>query len=138
MAVATYTLTQSARLEPLGSKDQKTLTFWGSITFSAAADTYATGGVSPLATTVLKALGPYANTAPLAVTLHSARGTGFQYQFDTSTNKILIFSGAAAADGTTGAVQLTNGTALNATTPTISTDVVRYEIVFPYGSLTGA
>jgi hypothetical protein len=113
----------------LGSIDQETVTFSGTVTFSAAADTYATGGLLPAAGFALKNLGPYADRAPLAWTVASQAGSGWEYEYNVSTGKLMIIAGGGS--GTAATVELTNGTALNAATPNIFTDVVKFQMVFP-------
>ena len=128
MATATVSFVNN-NLVPLGDKRQKTVTFYGSLTFSAAADTYAAGGLLALAAHALKKLGPYADRTPLSVKVYSAAGSGLTYLWDTATSKLKIFGGGG--NGTTGPTEITDGTALNATTPTISGDVVNFEATFP-------
>lgn len=130
MATATvkYNITT---LQPTswGSVDQETVTFSGTVTFSAATDTYATGGLLPLAGFAPKNLGPYADRTPIAVYVSSQAGSGFQYQFNVATGKLQIIAGGGS--GTAAPGEVTNGTALNAATPNIFTDVVSFQFVFP-------
>ena len=51
MATATIKFNPNPVLAGTGSSDfgGRTVSFYGSVTFSAATDTYATGGLSPLA-----------------------------------------------------------------------------------------
>jgi hypothetical protein len=116
---------------PLGEKNQKTVRYYGTVSFSAAADVYLTGGMAPVSGGALLNMGPYADRTPLRVDVFSQNGSSFQYKWDQATGKLKVYSGAAAADGVTAAPELTNNTALNATTPAISTDVVGFEAVFP-------
>ena len=62
----------------LGSVDQETITFSGTVVFSAAADTYATGGLLALAGFALANLGPYADRVPLAVYVATQSGSGWE------------------------------------------------------------
>jgi hypothetical protein len=113
----------------LGSVDQETITFSGSVVFSAAADTYASGGLLALAGFALANLGPYADRTPLAVYIATQSGSGWEYEYNSATKKLMIIAGGGS--GTAAPVELTNGTALNAATPNIFTDVVKFQAVFP-------
>lgn len=115
----------------LGDATQDLVTFFGTITLSAAADVYLTGGVAPLAGFGLASLGPYANRAPLEVRVYSQAGQGWHYVWNSATNKLMVFSGGASGANTTADIELTNNTAFNATTPTISTDVIAFTAAFP-------
>jgi hypothetical protein len=112
-----------------GSIDQESVTYSGTITFSAAADTYLTGGLLPLAGFAPKNLGPYADRTPLAFYVASQAGSGWEYEFNVATGKLMIIAGGGS--GTAAPVELTTGTALNAATPNIFTDVVGFQLVFP-------
>lgn len=112
-----------------GSVDQETVTYSGTITFSAATDTYATGGLLPLAGFAPKNLGPYADRVPNAFTVMSQSGSGWEYEYNAATGKLQIIAGGGS--GTAAAVELTNTTALNAATPNIFTDVVNFQLIFP-------
>lgn len=131
MPTATFKFVRNTKLGGVGDKRQRTLAFYGTITFSAATDTYATGGILPLAGGALKDLGPYGDRVPLVLTLDSQAGSGWQYQWNQATGKLQIFSGNSSGSGTTASAELTNGTALNAGTPSIATDVIVFEVVFP-------
>ena len=113
----------------LGSVDQETITFSGTVVFSAAADTYATGGLLALAGFALANLGPYADRVPLAVYVATQSGSGWEYEYNSSTKKLMIIAGGGS--GTAAPVELTNATALNAATPNNFTDVVKFQAVFP-------
>lgn len=112
-----------------GSPDAMTVTYFGSITFSAATDTYATGGLSPLAGFALANLGPYADRQPLITSIFSQAGSGYQYEYNIATGKLQIFAGGGS--GTAAPSEITNGTALNAATPNIFTEVINFSAVFP-------
>jgi hypothetical protein len=112
-----------------GSVDQETVTYSGTVTFSAAGDTYATNGLLPLAGFALANLGPYADRAPNYWTIESVAGSGWEYEWVSSTGKLKIIAGGGS--GTAAPVELTNGTALNAATPNIFTDVVNFSFTFP-------
>lgn len=130
MATATLKFNPSSKV-PLGDSTQELVSYYGTVTFSAAADVYLTGGIAPLTGFAFKNMGPYADRAPLEVRIYSQGGQGWQYVWNSATSKMMVFGGGASGAATTGAVELTNNTALNATTPTISTDVVAFTAVFP-------
>jgi hypothetical protein len=129
MATATVKFVATSKA-PLGDMTQDAITYYGTLTFSAATDTYATGGLLPLAGFALINLGPYGNRVPLQVDVFSQAGSGFTYAWNFATGKLMILSGTAAS-ATSGSTELTNGTALNAATPNIFTDVVGFRIVVP-------
>jgi len=131
MATATFEFNINNRV-PLGEKNQKTVRYYGTITFSAAADVYATGGLLPTTGFDLKHLGPYGDRVPLIVLIKSANASGFDYEWNQSTGKLEILSNAGS--GTAAPTEITNGTALSATTPAISGDVINFEAVFPTGN----
>lgn len=112
-----------------GSVDQETVAYSGTVTFSAAADTYLTGGLLPLTGFALKNLGPYADRVPLSWTVASQSGSGWEYEWNVATGKLMIIAGGGS--GTAAPVELTTGTALNAATPNIFTDVVNFTFFFP-------
>ena len=130
MATATFKFGPPAYPSSLGSVDQETITFSGSISFSAATDTYATGGLLALAGFAALNLGPYADRTPLFCSVQSLSGSGWNYQYNPTTKKLQIFA-TAVGSGTAAPGELTNGTALNAATPNIFTDTVVYTITFP-------
>ena len=112
-----------------GDATQDSMRYFGTVTFSAATDTYATGGLLPLTGIALKNLGPYADRQPTVVYLESQSGSGLSYYYNVSTGKVQIFGGGGS--GTAGLTEITNGTALNAVTPSVFADVVAFEAVFP-------
>jgi hypothetical protein len=130
MATATvkYVIT-TGQPTSYGSTDEETVTFSGTVVFSAAADTYATGGLLALAGFALANLGPYSDRTPLAVYIESAAASGYGYYYNVATKKIQIIAGGGS--GVAAPVELTNNTALNAATPNIFTDVVKFQAVFP-------
>ena len=130
MATATvkYNIT-TQQPTSLGSVYQETVTFSGTVTFSAATDTYATGGLLALTGFAVLNLGPLADRVPLAAYIESQSGSGYNYQYNASTKKLMIIAGGGS--GTAAPVELTNATALNAATPNIFTDVVKFQFVFP-------
>lgn len=131
MAVATFKFNPKSNVV-LGEDSGDCIRYFGTITFSAAADTYATGGMSPVAAFDAKSLGPYADRDPILVVIQSLRGSGYEYFYNTATKKLMIIAGGGS--GTAAPVELTNGTALNAATPNIFTDVLAFELVFPKGT----
>jgi hypothetical protein len=132
MPTATFDFAISNRV-PLGEKNQKTVRYYGSIVFSAATDTYLTGGLLPTTGEGLPELGPYGDRVPLKVDVFSRSGSGFTYAWNQATGKLMVFA-SAAGSGTAGAGEVTTGTALNATTPSIAADDVGFEAVFPTGN----
>lgn len=129
MPTATFKFVPAPNLVGPGSVDQDTVVYYGSITFSAATDTYATGGLLPLAGSALINLGPYADRTPLAIYIESLAASGFWYLYVPSTGKLKIISNAGT--GTAAPTEVTNGTALNATTPSIFGDTLAFEAHFP-------
>jgi hypothetical protein len=130
MATATMKFNPSTALVTgKGTVDSETVAYYGNISFSAAADTYATGGLLPLAGFDLKSLGPYADRTPLIIDMFSQSGSGLQYQWNIGTGKLQIFGGGGS--GTAAASEITNGTALNGVTPSVFTDVINFVAVFP-------
>lgn len=132
MATATFKFNTANNI-PLGDMTQDVIRYFGTITFSAVADTYATGGL--LATSGFAALnmGPYADRNPVLVKIISLRGSGYQYVYNTSTKKLMIIAGGGS--GVAAPVELTNATALNAATPNIFTDVIAFEFIVPQGTV---
>jgi hypothetical protein len=112
-----------------GSIDQEAVSYSGTVTFSAATDTYPTGGLLPLAGFALKNLGPYADRVPLAWQVASQSGSGWEYEWNVATGKLQIIGGGGS--GTAAPVEVTNNTALNAAVPNIFTDVVNFYFIFP-------
>jgi hypothetical protein len=130
MATATvkYNIT-TQQPTSVGSVDQETVTYSGTVTFSAATDTYASGGLLALTGFALLNLGPYADRAPLAMNIESILGSGYGYEYNQTSKKLQIIAGGGS--GTAAPVELTNGTALNAATPNIFTDSVKFQAIFP-------
>lgn len=130
MATATIKLNPNPQIgSGKGSPDAMTVTYFGTITFSAATDTYLTGGLAPLAGFGLANLGPYADRTPLITSIFSQAGSGFNYQWNIATGKLQIFAGGGS--GTAAPSEITSGTALNATTPSIFSEVINFSMVFP-------
>lgn len=130
MATATVKFVPNPQLgSGKGSVDQETVAYYGQVTFSAATDTYLTGGLLPLAGNALANLGPYGDRTPIIIDLVSQGGSGFQYMYNVATGKVQVFAGGGS--GTAAASEVTSGTALNATTPSIFADVVNFVAVFP-------
>jgi hypothetical protein len=114
----------------LGAIDGELVRYYGTVSFSAAADTYITGGLLPLAGFDLKSLGPYADRVPLSIYVYSRAGSGWNYQWNNAAGKLKIFS-SAAGSGTSADSEVTTATALNALAPNVFTDDVIFEVVFP-------
>jgi len=117
---------------PIGVDDQDILTYIGTITFSAAADTYATGGLLALAGFAALNLGPYADRAPIVAIVESLSGSGYQYLYNVATKKLMIIAGGGS--NVAAPVELANATALNVAVPNIFTDVVAFQLIFPKGT----
>ena len=128
MAVATVKYNITSKPTSFGSVDQETVSFFGTISFSAATDTYATGGLLALAGFALLNLGPYADRVPVAVYVASQAGSGLTYAYNPSTKKLQVFGGGGG--NTAGILEIANTTVLNATTPQIFTDVVAFQATF--------
>jgi hypothetical protein len=129
--MATATLKMSASTKSfLGDAGQDTIIYYGTITFSASTDTYATGGIAPLTGFGLTNLGPYGNRTPLAVWVQSNSGTGWNYQWNVGTGKLQVFA-SAAGSSTTADGELANSTQLGTASPSIFTDNVIFFAVVP-------
>jgi hypothetical protein len=128
MATATVKYNITSRPTSWGSVDQETVTFMGTVTFSAAGDTYATGGLLALSGFALLNLGPYSDRNPLFVDIQSQSGSGLQYLYNVATKKLQIFAGGGS--GTVAVGEVSNTTPLNGTTPQIFTDVVAFQAFF--------
>jgi hypothetical protein len=128
MATATVKYIVTTRPTSWGSVDQETVTFMGTIAFSAAADTYATGGLLALSGFAALNLGPYSDRNPLFVDIQSQAGSGLQYYYNVATKKLMILGGGGS--NTAAPVEIAAGTLLNATTPQIFTDVVAFQFFF--------
>jgi hypothetical protein len=131
MPTATFKFNISNKA-PIGEDTQDCLRYFGTITFSAAGDTYATGGLLALAGFAALNLGPYSDRTPLLVICQSLLGSGYQYLYNPTTKKLMIIAGGGS--GTAAPVELTNATALNAAVPNIFTDSVVFELTFPKGN----
>ena len=184
MGVATTSVSINTSV-PQGEKRQKTLVYFGTFAFSAAGDTYATGGLAAATNKGFASLGPYGDRTPISVRVWSKTGSGLNYLYDITNSKLKVFGGGSSGNGTvtstislaagnagtaafpvvlsaqannsaltnnnnatpltgitgvvstfsgntvTGDAEIANGTALNATTPTISTDTVSFELIVP-------
>lgn len=113
----------------LGDATQDCITYYGTITFSAAGDTYATGGLLPLTGFAPKNLGPFGDRAPIDVQIYSVAGSGWVYQWNFATGKLQIFGGGASGAATTSNIEYSNATALSGGTPSIFTDVINFRYV---------
>ena len=131
MATATFKFNITNKV-PLGEDTQDCMRYFGTITFSAAADTYATGGMLAASGFAALNLGPYSDRDPILAIVQSKSGSGFQYLYNVATKKLMVIGGGGS--GTAAPVEVTNGTALNATTPQIFTDLVAFELTIPKGN----
>jgi hypothetical protein len=130
MATATVSFAISTAMAGEGTVDQRTVTYFGVLTFSASTDTYATGGLLGKTGSALKNLGPYSDRTPLQVEVFSTAGTGWNYQWNITTSKLQIFSGTSGG-ATSASTELTNSTALSGGTPEIFTDTISFKATFP-------
>jgi hypothetical protein len=131
MAAATLKFILSPKLTPpFGSKLDNMLVLTGTITFSAAGDTYTTGGIAPLTGFALTNLAPYGNRTALAIYVQSSNGSGWNYQYNITSNKLQLFA-SAAGSGTAADGEATNGTALNGFSPNVFTDTVTFIAFLP-------
>ena len=128
MATATVKYVANPALT-LGDTAQETVIYFGTISFSAAADTYLTGGLLAATGFAVLNLGPYADRTPIYFDVNTQAGSGWEYEYNVATKKLMIIAGGGS--GTAAAVELTTATALNAATPNIFTDVVAFRAVFP-------
>ena len=128
MATATVKYIANPALT-LGDTAQETVIYFGTISFSAATDTYLTGGLLGATGFAVSNLGPYADRAPIYFDVNTQAGSGWDYEYNDATKKLMIIAGGGS--GTAAAVELTTATALNAATPNIFTDVVAFRAVFP-------
>jgi hypothetical protein len=130
MATATVSFAISTAMAGEGTVDQRTVTYFGAMTFSAAADTYLTGGLLAKSGSAFKNLGPYGDRTPLQVVVFSTNGSGWNYQWNITTGKLQIFSGTSGG-ATSASTELTNSTALSGGTPEIFTDTISFKATFP-------
>jgi hypothetical protein len=130
MATATVSFAISTAMAGEGTVDQRTVTYFGAMTFSAAADTYVTGGLLAKSGSAFKNLGPYGDRTPLQVVVFSTNGSGWNYQWNITTGKLQIFSGTSGG-ATAASSELTNSTALSGGTPEIFTDTISFKVTFP-------
>jgi hypothetical protein len=117
---------QNANLQP--SVDQRTITYFGTVAIVGSGN-YVTGGipVTNAKAPVTPPLGqntPYADRTPLVAQLNSGAGSGFQYVYNPTTQKMQIFTGAAAQSPLT---ELSAG----ALPGGVTGDVIEFELIFP-------
>jgi hypothetical protein len=102
----------------------------GQAAISANPNTYPTGGLPMVWTSMVDQLSGAAvqlntnQTIPIMVYLTSVGGSGYEYNWNKSTNKLQIFTGAAAQAALT---ELTGGTVIPAA---ISSDVIEFDAEF--------
>src|SRR2546430_5569218 len=94
MATATLKFVP-ANIISLGAIDGELVRYYGTITFSAAADTYLTGGLLPLAGFDLKAPGAFADRTPLWINVYSRSRSRRDYQWKNAPGELKSFSTAA-------------------------------------------
>lgn len=128
MATATIKFVPASQIA-LGAIDGELVRYYGTITFSAAGDAYAAGGLLPASGFDLKSLGPYADRTPVMVNVLSRSGSGWAYEWNNAAGKLKIFSGNSSGSATTSAAELT-AVALNTTTPQVATDDIVFEAIF--------
>lgn len=71
------------------TNDQRTQSFFGTLTVSAPTDTYPVGGFV-LDSVLQAALMPTSNQAPLRVSVSSGKGSGYIYQRIPSTGRLMV------------------------------------------------
>src|ERR1700761_3045412 len=120
MATATAVGTENAF--PAG-KDmtQRRFHTYGSLAISASPATYATGG---LAFSFASIVSGVSSQTPIDLDIKSESGSGYVYLWNKSSNKVQVFSGAAAQSPLT---ELTNGEAIPAG---VSGDTIAYHAQF--------
>ena len=138
MAQATVTITYDDPLTGGEDSAQHSQWMYGTIAVSASPSTYATGGLSGLASGggIIWAVGDFpkvANLVPKDVYFYSgalAGGTvgGFGYFWNKAANKFQVQAAFTVTSGTgPQGIEMTNGTAIPAN---ISNDVIRFEARF--------
>ena len=128
MAGATLTLTEASY--PFGvTEANDTLFIYGTAAFSASPATYAAGGIAiswkGLASNKTSSAGDGTTSGtPFFARFTSVGGSGFVYVWNKSTEKLQIFTGAAAQSALT---ELTDGAAIPAG---VSGDTIGFEARF--------
>lgn len=131
MATATFKYVLNPNLGGFGDIGQRSVGYYGSIVFSAATDTYLTGGLLPAAGFALKNLGPFADRTPLYNYIQSSVGIAFFYLWNTATGKLQIF-GSGAGSGTAPQTEYTTAQALNAGgAASPASDTILFQSCFP-------
>lgn len=96
---------------PFGEKLQHTIRYYGTVTFSAAGDTYATGGLAAKSGSAFKNIGPYADRTPIFVKVWSSALSGLTYGY-LSSGLLKILGGGGSGGGTvTSTISLAAGNA---------------------------
>ena len=117
---------QSPNVPP--SVDQRTITYYGTVAIVGSGN-YVAGGI-PVTTpkaVITPPIGqnsPYADRTPVVAQLNSAAGSGFQYAYNPTTQKMQIFTGAAAQSPLT---ELSAG----ALPGGVTGDTIQFEMIFP-------
>lgn len=143
MAVANAKVTVGGTSGPLGILDgtdnsQKLIEAYGTIAIDASPSTYTTGGI-PLVNAANVALNAWANEkikaspikasdtgpTPLIVYIESTTGSGFWYTYNSTTNKVQIFTTGTATQAP--AAELANAAAIPAG---VSGDSIFFEAKF--------
>ena len=116
---------QNTTIQP--SVDQRTITYFGVVAIVGSGN-YVSGGipVTSAKAPVVAPLGqntPYADRAPVVAQVQSNTGSGFVYQYNTPTQKLQIFTGAAAQSPLT---ELSAG----ALPAGVTGDTIGFELIF--------
>lgn len=104
MALSTTTLTFDSDVTQGVDNTQHSQFVFGKIAISVSPGTYATGGLAiSWASELIKAAGATAATLPIPtdVIFYDASGSGFDFRWNKATNKIQVFTGAAAQSALT-------------------------------------
>jgi len=110
------------------SNDERTVSFFGTVSIVGSGN-YVPGGIpvtSPKAPVVvgLGQSASYADRVPVVSQLNSSTGSGFQYSYNPTTQKMQIFTGAAAQSPLT---ELSAG----ALPAGVTGDTISFELIFP-------
>jgi hypothetical protein len=110
------------------SVDERTISYYGTVSIVGSGN-YVSGGipVTSAKAVITAPLGqntPYADRTPLVSQLNSGAGSGYQYAYNPTTQKMQIFTGAAAQSALT---ELSAG----ALPGGVTSDVIEFELIFP-------
>jgi hypothetical protein len=125
MATATTTVTVAAYPKGI-SNDQRMQIVHGTVAIQAASATYAAGGlaISWAAEPIKAQLDSSSKPIIAWAEFQSVSGSGYVYIYNTSTNKLQIFTGAAAQSPLT---ELTDAAAIPAA---VSGDTIAFRVEF--------